>query len=162
MGKTSSAVKDRYNAKAYDAFTFRVPKGKKDWLQTAAGWEKSSLNSYLYLAALERMERDALRLQRYIVQRLEQEYPDYEQLEAEQEKLSVYEKQYALVAERKSMQDAVSDFFKDEEEAQHSQDTELDKQRIMLDEMAYSIMMRPRNMFDVIGSNAEVDVSDYL
>ena len=29
MGKTSSKVKDRYNAKTYDPITLRVNKGKK-------------------------------------------------------------------------------------------------------------------------------------
>ena len=29
MGKTSSAVKNRYNAKAYDQLPIRVPKGRK-------------------------------------------------------------------------------------------------------------------------------------
>ena len=29
MGKTSSKVKDRYNAKAYDELKIRVPKGRK-------------------------------------------------------------------------------------------------------------------------------------
>lgn len=29
MGKTSSAVKNRYNAKAYDQLPIRIPKGRK-------------------------------------------------------------------------------------------------------------------------------------
>ena len=40
MGKTSSAVKDRYNAKAYDEIKIRVPKGQKDLIQAHAEGRK--------------------------------------------------------------------------------------------------------------------------
>ena len=33
MGKTSSKVKDRYNAKAYDELKIRVPKGRKSTIE---------------------------------------------------------------------------------------------------------------------------------
>ena len=36
MGKTSSAVKNRYNAKAYDRIVLAVPKGKKEIWQAHA------------------------------------------------------------------------------------------------------------------------------
>ena len=36
MGKTSSKVKDRYNAKTYDPITLRVNKGKKEIIQDFA------------------------------------------------------------------------------------------------------------------------------
>nr|DAH34052.1 MAG TPA: hypothetical protein [Caudoviricetes sp.] len=54
MSKTSSAVKDRYNAKAYDRITLRTPKGEKEKIE-----EKSrrmgypSVNSFI-LAAVEK------------------------------------------------------------------------------------------------------------
>ena len=47
MGKTSSEVKDRYNAKAYDSFLWRVPKGKKAEIQAAAQERGLSLSAYL-------------------------------------------------------------------------------------------------------------------
>lgn len=54
MSKTSSAVKDRYNAKAYDRITLRTQKGEKEKIE-----EKSrrmgypSVNSFI-LAAVEK------------------------------------------------------------------------------------------------------------
>ena len=36
MGKTSSAVKNRYNAKAYDQLPVRVPKGRKATVEELA------------------------------------------------------------------------------------------------------------------------------
>ena len=50
MGKTSSAVKDRYNAKAYDRITFRVPKGQKEELQAHAEARGESLNAFIQRA----------------------------------------------------------------------------------------------------------------
>ena len=47
MGKTSNAVKDRYNAKAYDDIRLRVPKGKKDQIQAFAEAHGESLNGFL-------------------------------------------------------------------------------------------------------------------
>ena len=62
MGKTSSAVKDRYNAKAYDEIKLRVPKGKKETIQNAATANGESVNGFinrLIDAELERMGRSS-------------------------------------------------------------------------------------------------------
>ena len=58
MGKTSSAVKDRYNAKAYDALTLRVPKGYKAVIQSQADAAGQSLNAYIKESIDRRMEQD--------------------------------------------------------------------------------------------------------
>lgn len=55
MGKTSSKVKDRYNAKAYDEIKIRVPKGQKSTVQAAAEQEGESINGYTNKALLARM-----------------------------------------------------------------------------------------------------------
>ena len=47
MGKTSNAVKDRYNAKAYDDIRLRVPKGEKEKIQAFAESHGESLNGFL-------------------------------------------------------------------------------------------------------------------
>ena len=47
MGKTSNAVKDRYNAKAYDDIRLRVPKGEKEKIQAFAEAHGESLNGFL-------------------------------------------------------------------------------------------------------------------
>ena len=44
MGKTSSKVKDRYNAKAYDEIKIRVPKGRKTTVETLANERGESVN----------------------------------------------------------------------------------------------------------------------
>lgn len=44
MGKTSSQVKDRYNAKAYDEIKIRVPKGKKAEIEAHAKSRGTSVN----------------------------------------------------------------------------------------------------------------------
>lgn len=51
MGKTSSKVKDRYNAKAYDQVIVRLPKGLKERLQEACAANEESLNSVFVAAA---------------------------------------------------------------------------------------------------------------
>lgn len=56
--KTSSEVKNRYNAKAYDQLPIRVPKGRKLIIQNAAAAQGVSLNGYVIKAIDERMERD--------------------------------------------------------------------------------------------------------
>ena len=43
-GKTSSAVKDRYNAKAYDQMPIRVPKGRKATVEQYAQEHDISVN----------------------------------------------------------------------------------------------------------------------
>lgn len=58
MGKTSSAVKDRYNAKAYDSFMVRVPKGYKATIQAHAQAQGESVNGFIGRAISEAMERD--------------------------------------------------------------------------------------------------------
>ena len=58
MGKTSSAVKDRYNAKTYDEIKIRVPKGEKDWLQAHPEAQGESTNGFIDRAISETMERD--------------------------------------------------------------------------------------------------------
>ena len=44
MGKTSSKVKDRYNAKAYDEMKIRVPKGRKADVEAFAKSQGESVN----------------------------------------------------------------------------------------------------------------------
>ncbi|MBQ6717028.1 MAG: hypothetical protein IJN21_10960, partial [Clostridia bacterium] len=44
MGKTSSAVKNRYNAKAYDQIPVRVPKGRKADVEAYAKAQGQSVN----------------------------------------------------------------------------------------------------------------------
>lgn len=45
--RTSSAVKDRYNSKAYDDIKVRVKKGEKALIQKRAEQEGKSLNSFI-------------------------------------------------------------------------------------------------------------------
>lgn len=58
MGKTSSIVKDRYNAKAYDEIKVRVPKGNKDVIKAHAETHGESVNAFVNRAIDETMERD--------------------------------------------------------------------------------------------------------
>ncbi len=58
MGRTSSTVKDRYNAKAYDEIKVRVGKGQKDTIQVHAVTHGESVNGFIGRAILEAMERD--------------------------------------------------------------------------------------------------------
>jgi len=58
MGKTSSKVKDRYNAKAYDTILTRLPKGKKAEIQAHAAAQGESVNGFVSRAISETMERD--------------------------------------------------------------------------------------------------------
>ena len=55
MGRTSSAVKQRYNEKAYDRLAITIPKGQKATVQAAAEQEGESINSYTNKALLARM-----------------------------------------------------------------------------------------------------------
>ena len=61
MGKTSSAVKDRYNAKAYDEIKVRVPKGEKDVIQDHAARMGESVNAFINRAIAEAKERDSVK-----------------------------------------------------------------------------------------------------
>ena len=47
MGKTSNAVKDRYNAKAYDDIRVRVPKGMKEQIQAYADANGETVNGLI-------------------------------------------------------------------------------------------------------------------
>ena len=47
MGKTSSKVKDKYNAKAYDRLAIRVKKGKANKIKEYAASQGLSLNGYV-------------------------------------------------------------------------------------------------------------------
>ena len=58
MGKTSSKVKDRYNAKAYDEIKVRVFKGDKDTIKAHAESRGESLNGFINRAINEAIERD--------------------------------------------------------------------------------------------------------
>ena len=58
MGKTSSAVKDKWNLKAYDEIKVRVPKGQKEAIQAHAEARSESLNGFINRAIGETMERD--------------------------------------------------------------------------------------------------------
>jgi len=58
MSKTSSAVKNRYNEKAYDRINLTVKKGGKQHLQKAAATNKESINGYIKLALKERLLAD--------------------------------------------------------------------------------------------------------
>ena len=58
MGKTSSAVKDRYNSKAYDDIRLRVPKGKKEQIQAFAASNGESLNGFINRVINETMGVD--------------------------------------------------------------------------------------------------------
>lgn len=50
MGKTSSSVKDRYNAKAYDSLLVRMPKGTKELFAAACMKKGDSMNAVLVRA----------------------------------------------------------------------------------------------------------------
>lgn len=63
MGRTSSAVKDRYNAKAYDEMKVRVVKGNKERIQAHAEAQGESLNAFISRAIIETIQRDAAAIQ---------------------------------------------------------------------------------------------------
>ena len=59
MGKTSAAVKNRYNAKTYDRIEIVVPKGQKDIIKAHADeYDGGSVNAFIQRAIRETMERD--------------------------------------------------------------------------------------------------------
>lgn len=55
MGRTSSAVKERYNAKAYDDIRLRVPKGDKEKIQTFAATNGETINGFINRVIAEAM-----------------------------------------------------------------------------------------------------------
>jgi len=58
MGKTSSIVKDRYNAKTYDEIKVRVPKGQKEVIQVYAEAHGKSVNGFINEAIEEKMKKE--------------------------------------------------------------------------------------------------------
>ena len=58
MGKTSNAVKDRYNAKAYDDIRVRVPKGEKERIQAFAEANGETINGFINRLIMEAMGVD--------------------------------------------------------------------------------------------------------
>lgn len=58
MGKTSSTVKNRYNAKAYDRIEVVVPKGQKEIIKAHAAITGESVNAFIFRAITQAMERD--------------------------------------------------------------------------------------------------------
>lgn len=58
MGKTSNAVKDRYNSKAYDDIRLRVPKGEKEKIQAFAESNGETLNRFINRLITEAMGVD--------------------------------------------------------------------------------------------------------
>lgn len=56
MGKTSCEVKDRYNKKAYDNVTLRLPKGQKEIWKAKAEEKGFSLNSFIAECVREKLE----------------------------------------------------------------------------------------------------------
>ena len=59
MGKTSAAVKNRYNDKAYDRINLTVPKGEKEVIKAhAEKHDGGSVNGFIQRAIKETMERD--------------------------------------------------------------------------------------------------------
>lgn len=57
MGKTSAAVKNRYNDKAYDRITIVVPKGQKQIIKDFAEARGESVNSFVQKAIAEAMKK---------------------------------------------------------------------------------------------------------
>lgn len=56
-GKTSTASKTKYNAKAYDEIKVRVHKGEKEEIKAFAASNGMSLNEFITTAILEAMNR---------------------------------------------------------------------------------------------------------
>lgn len=62
LGKTSSAVKDRYNAKVYDEIKLRVSKGYKSEIKAFADMKGESVNGLINRLIKEAMEKDGFPL----------------------------------------------------------------------------------------------------
>ena len=59
MGKTSSAVKNKWNDKNYDRINLTIPKGEKERIKTAADKNGESVNGLInriLFAEVERIE----------------------------------------------------------------------------------------------------------
>lgn len=57
MGKTSAAVKNKWNANAYDRIAVVVPKGKKDEIKAHAESQGESVNAYIWRLIQEDMKK---------------------------------------------------------------------------------------------------------
>lgn len=60
MGKTSAAVKNRWNEKAYDRITLTVPKGEKEVIRAHAEANGESVNGYINRLIAEDMKKNNL------------------------------------------------------------------------------------------------------
>ena len=58
MGKTSAAVKNRYNARVYDRINLTVPKGQKEAIRAHAEQRGESVNAFIFRAIEETIARD--------------------------------------------------------------------------------------------------------
>lgn len=58
MVKTSAAVKNRYNNKAYDRIALVVPKGQKDIIKAHAESQGESVNGFIQRAIAQAMEKE--------------------------------------------------------------------------------------------------------
>ncbi|MBQ8894373.1 MAG: hypothetical protein IJ043_08200 [Clostridia bacterium] len=58
MGKTSAAVKNKWNEKAYDRINLTVPKGQKEVIKAHADSKGESVNGFISRAIDETMKRD--------------------------------------------------------------------------------------------------------
>jgi predicted HicB family RNase H-like nuclease len=56
--KTSAAVKNRYNDKAYDRINLTVPKGQKDRIRAHAESQGEKVNTFIQRAINEAIARD--------------------------------------------------------------------------------------------------------
>lgn len=57
MGKTSSATKNKWNAKAYDRINLTIPKGEKERIQTAAKLNGESVNALINRVVFAEVEK---------------------------------------------------------------------------------------------------------
>lgn len=59
MGKTSTAVKNRYNDKVYDRINLTVPKGEKEIIKIhAQKYDNGSVNGFIQRAIKETIAKD--------------------------------------------------------------------------------------------------------
>ena len=58
MGKTSAAVKNRYNEKAYDRINLTIPKGEKEVIKAHAESQGESVNGFIQRAIQTTIELD--------------------------------------------------------------------------------------------------------
>lgn len=58
MGKTSAAVKNKWNAENYDRVNLTLPKGQKDIIKAHAESMGESVNAFIGRAIAEQIKRD--------------------------------------------------------------------------------------------------------